>query len=494
MASSGQVVTYRQLDERSNRLANLLYDRGLRPGDSVAICSDNNERFFEFVWAAQRSGLFYTPVNSRLTPTEIEYIVDDCGARALIVSASRRDVAQHYRTVESPIAIRLLLGSEAVEGWEPYEEATRCYPTSPLDNEVEGVDMLYSSGTTGRPKGVRRPARDVPAGTPDNAVFLMREVFACDASTVFLSTAPLYHGAPLILSMAVQRLGGAVVVMERFDPQHALELIERHGVTHSQWVPTMFVRLLKLAQPERDKWNLGTHRVAIHGAGPCPIEVKDEMIRWWGPILVDYYSGTEGIGTTSITSDEWLTHKGSVGRAVIGELHIIDDEGRECDAGQVGSVYFSGGPAFEYHGDPAKTTEATNDRGWVTLGDVGYLDEDGYLYLTDRKAFMIISGGVNIYPQEVEDALILHPKVADVAVFGVPNEDLGEETKAVVQAADGVQIGQALAAELDRFCRSRLASYKCPRSYDFVEALPRAATGKLYKRELRDPYWAKAVP
>ena len=364
------------------------------------------------------------------------------------------------------------------------------YAPEPVADELEGVEMLYSSGTTGRPKGVRRPLTGAPAGTPDNAVVLVRDVFGCDGETVFLSTAPLYHGAPLILSTAVQRLGGTVVVMERFDALAALGAIERYRVTHSQWVPTMFVRLLKLAPDARGRSDLRSHRLAIHGAGPCPVAVKEQMIAWWGPILFDYYSGTEGAGVCAITSEEWLMHKGSVGRAVLGRAHIVGDDGRDCAPGETGDVYFSDGPSFEYFNDPVKTAETRNERGWATLGDVGYLDGDGYLYLTDRKAFTIVTGGVNVYPQEVEDVLVVHPKVADVAVFGVPNADLVEEVKAVVQAVPDAGTGPDLAHELLAYCRAHLASYKCPRSVDFVAELPREPTGKLAKRVLRDPYWA----
>lgn len=489
MAATGEVVTYRELDERSNRLAQFWWACGLRPDSSIALCMENNDRFFEVTWAAQRSGLFYTPVNARLTAAEAAFIVNDCGARSMILSATRRDLADVLREQCPRLKSRLFLGDDPPEGWASYDHAVGSAPTVPLANQTEGADMLYSSGTTGRPKGVRRFRRDVPAGTEDNAVFLVRDVIGCDQNTVFLSTAPLHHGAPLILSMAQHRLGATVVVMERFDAAEALRLIERHRVTHSQWVPTMFVRLLKLPAHERSACDLSSHQVAIHGAGPCPVEVKRAMIDWWGPILFDYYSGTEGVGTCTITSQEWLAHPGSVGRPVIGELHIVSDDGAACAAGTVGTVYFSGGPAFSYHNDPEKTASVTNEQGWVTLGDIGYLDEDGYLYLTDRRAFTIVSGGVNIYPQEVEDALIVHPQVYDVAVFGVPDDDLGEATKAVVQLVAGAVPSAEMEASLMTHCRSYLASYKCPRSIEFVDQLPRDATGKLHKRTLRDRYW-----
>ena len=493
MAGSGAVVTYGELDARSSQLANLLRERGLRPGDNVAWSVENNEHFFDLVWAAQRSGLYYTPVSTRLGADETAYIVGDAGARVFIASAARASLARELTDRLPGVETRLLLGDATVDGWERYDEVVGPQPTTPVADELEGVDMLYSSGTTGMPKGVRRPSTGNPAGTADNAVFLVRDVFGCGEDSVFLSTAPLYHGAPLILSTAIHRLGGTVVVMERFDPAFALELLERHAVTHSQWVPTMFVRLLKLDDETRTRFDLSRHRLAIHGAGPCPVAVKERMIEWWGPILFDYYSGTEGAGVCAITSEEWLTHKGSVGRAVLGTVHVLDDDGRECAPGEVGTVWFEGGPEFEYHNDAEKTATSRNERGWTTLGDIGRLDDDGYLYLTDRKAFTIVSGGVNVYPQEVEDVLVVHPKVADVAVFGVPDDDLVEAVKAVVQPAAGADAGPELASELLAYCRSRLAGYKCPRSVDFVADLPRAETGKLAKRALRDRYWAGAA-
>jgi len=502
MARSGTAVSYADLDRRSCRLANFWHGRGLAEGDAVAICMENQRRSFEVFWAAQRSGLYYTPVNARLTPEEARYIVADSGATAVVVSEARSDLIPAFSDLDN-VTVRLLVDGgdsrafasdaqptrEAPIGWQDYETALSTQLEVPVHAALEGSEMLYSSGTTGVPKGVRRPLRHLPVGTADNAVFLLHDVIGCDSDTVFLSTAPLHHGAPLILSMAVHRLGGTVVVMEGFDAEESLSLIERLGVTHSQWVPTMFVRLLKLPEDVRSRYDLARHRTAIHGAGPCPIEVKRRMIEWWGPILFDYYSGTEGVGTCCITSEEWLAHPGSVGRPVIGEIHVVDEKERPCRTGQVGTVYFSGGPTFEYHNDSEKTASVTTEAGWATLGDLGYVDTEGYLYLTGRKAFTIISGGVNIYPQEIEDTLILHPSVRDVAVFGVPDDDLGETAKAVVEPVPPTVAGPELEQALIAYCRERLASYKCPRSVDFLETLPRDETGKLRKADLRDMYW-----
>jgi acyl-CoA synthetase (AMP-forming)/AMP-acid ligase II len=350
--------------------------------------------------------------------------------------------------------------------------------------------MLYSSGTTGRPKGVKRALSGGPFDTPSPNHELTRKLYGFDTDTVYLSPAPLYHAAPLVFSTAVMSFGGTVIVMEHFDAEQALKLIERHRVTASQWVPTMFVRLLRLPDTVRRKYTLGSHRVAVHAAAPCPVEIKRQMIEWWGPIIREYYAGSEGNGFVVIDSPDWLAHPGSVGRAVLGELRILAEDGTEQPPGVPGAIYFANGPAFEYHNDPDKTRGAYSPQGWSTLGDVGYLDQDGYLFLTDRKAYMIISGGVNVYPQEAENVLTGHPQVVDVAVFGVPNEEFGEEVKAVVQPIDMALATPQFAQELIAYCRARLADVKCPRSIDFDPELPRHPTGKLYKRLLRDRYWA----
>jgi len=488
MASSGEVVTYRQLNERSNRCAQLFAALGLRPGDGIALCLENHPRWFEITWAAQRSGLYYTPISSRLLAPEVEYIVNDCGAQVFLTSMSKSDVA-HALTGRLPHVHTTLMLDDTVPGYTSYEAAVASYPAEPLPVELEGQDMLYSSGTTGRPKGVKVPLPGQPAGTPPPWLELLTHLYAMNAETVYLSPAPLYHAAPLRFCMSVHRLGGTTIIMDRFDALEALRLIEQYRVTHSQWVPTMFVRMLRLADEARRQYDLSSQQVAIHAAAPCPIPVKEQMLAWWGPILYEYYAGTEGNGMTAITPEEWLAHKGSVGRAVLGEPHIVDEAGNEVPPGTAGMIYFAGGRRFAYHNDPEKTASAYNAYDWSTLGDIGYLDQEGYLYLTDRKADMIIAGGVNIYPQEVENLLITHPKVADVAVFGVPNADLGEEVKAVVQPVEMAEAGPALAQELLSFCQQHLARFKCPCSVDFEVELPRHPTGKLYKRLLKERYW-----
>jgi acyl-CoA synthetase (AMP-forming)/AMP-acid ligase II len=490
MAGSGEVVTFRELDEESNRLAHLLRAAGLRPGDHVAFMLENHRSFLAIAWAAQRSGLYYTAISSRLGSDELAYIVGNCGARVFITSSRLAEVATAVGDRTPGVELRLMLDG-AAPGFEPYEERVAAQPATPIEDECEGVDMLYSSGTTGRPKGVKPTLSKAPMGTPNQLYQLVSFLFPPGDDAVYLSTAPLYHAAPLRYCLTFHRFGATVVVMERFDAEEALRLIERYGVTHSQWVPTMFIRMLKLPQAVRSAYDLSTLRYAVHAAAPCPVEVKRQMIDWWGPVLHEYYAGTEGNCFVYTDSKAWLDHPGTVGRPLLGEIHVCDEAGDELPPGSVGTLYFGGGPQFEYHGDPAKT-ESSRDprgRGWTTLGDVGYVDEEGFLYLTDRLSYMIISGGVNIYPQESENLLAVHPKVADVAVIGVPDPEMGEAVKAVVQPMDPAEAGPELERELIEHCRAGLAHYKCPRTVDFRAELPRHPTGKLYKRLLKDEYW-----
>ncbi|HEX6422279.1 MAG TPA: AMP-binding protein [Acidimicrobiales bacterium] len=494
LGSSGRVVTYADLDAEANQVSHLFRSLGLQPGDHVAFCLENHPRFFALAWGAIYAGLYYTAMSSRLTTDEMAYILEDSGARVFVTSAYKRDQAAELTgRLGEGVATYMMDGT--VDGYESWEQALAAQPTTPLPEErVEGLDMLYSSGTTGRPKGVEAPLPGSPLGTPDPIHFLVTALFGATADSVYLSPAPLYHAAPLRFCLGFQRVGATVVVMERFDPEGALALIEKHRVTHSQWVPTMFIRMLKLPAEVRERYDVSSLQVAIHAAAPCPVAAKEQMIDWWGPVLHEYYAGTEGNGFVYCDSAAWLEHRGTVGQALVGKLHIVGEDGDELPPREVGTVYFESDAQFSYHNDPEKTAASRDPkgRGWTTLGDVGYLDEDGYLFLTDRRADLIISGGVNIYPREVEDVLITHPAVADIAVFGVPDPDMGEQVKAVVQAADGAEPGDRLAAELMAFAREHLAGYKCPRSIDFEDELPRLPTGKLYKRLLRDRYWAAA--
>ena len=488
MGSSGTLVTYAQLDERSTKFARFLRSRGLRRGDHVAIMLPSNRAFLEVAWAAQRSGLYYTAINCHLRLGEVQYVLDDCTATALISSGVLPEVE---RLDFSRIPVRVSTDGGLTE-FEDYEGILATQSAEPLDDECEGREMLYSSGTTGKPKGVRKPLPATTFGDPTSAPAQIAYAMTAGntgSGSVFLCPAPLYHSAPLVGSMSWQRVGATVVLMERFDPIECLQLIERYRVTDAQLVPTMFVRLLRLPRSERERYDVSSLRSVTHTSAPCPVAVKRQMIEWWGPIIDEYYSGTEDIGATFISAREWLQHPGSVGRP-IGRCHIVGPDGTELSPGETGVVYFDGGRSFDYHNDPDKTASIRNDLGWRTLGDIGYLDEGGYLYLTDRQAHMIISGGVNIYPQEAENVLAGHPAVADVAVIGVPDDEMGEAVKAVVQLTDTASSAADLASELIAYCRAELASYKCPRSVDFVDELPRDPNGKLYKRLLRERYWA----
>ncbi len=494
MAESGETISYAELEARSNRVAQLLRSLGLQPGDSIALCLENHPRFLELCWGAHRAGLYYTAISSRLTPGEVEYIVDDCGAQAFFTSQAKSELAEALRE-RAPAARHRFMLDGTLPGYASLEDAVSDQPATPVPDEVEGQDMLYSSGTTGRPKGVKVPLSGNPLGTTPALLHMLTALYGLGEDSRYLSPAPLYHAAPLRFNMVMHRVGATSVVMERFDAERCLAHIEKYRTTHGQFVPTMFVRMLKLPEDVRGRYDVSSMQAAIHAAAPCPIPVKRQMIEWWGPIIHEYYGGTEGNGLTALDSKEWLEHEGSVGKPLYGQVHIVGEDGEELPPGEVGTVYFGGGGQFSYHNDPDKTKSAYDERGWSTLGDVGYVDEDGYLYLTDRKAYMIISGGVNIYPQEAENVLITHPKVTDVAVFGVPNEDFGEEVKAVVQPAPGAEPGPELEQELIAFTRSQLADVKCPRSVDFEAELPRHPTGKLYKRLLKDRYWkTKTAP
>lgn len=495
-AGDGEALTYRELDEGSIRLARYLRERGLRRGDHIALLTDNRPTAFEAYWAALRSGLYITAVNSHLSAQEISYIVNDCGAKALIVSARLGDVAERIVPGIPRARIRLSYGGE-VRGFEAYADSLAAVSAEPLPEEPCGADMLYSSGTTGQPKGIQQPLPDrqitEERGPGEASMAIFGLLYGFGPDTVYLSPGPLYHAAPLRFCGLVHTTGGTVVLMEKFEAESALAAIERHRVTHSQWVPTMFVRMLKLDESVRARYDLSSLRNAIHAAAPCPADVKREMIGWWGPVLQEYYASTEGNGVTVIDSEQWLRKPGSVGQAGLGAIRICDASGAELPPGQTGTVFFERDEApFFYHNDDARTEETRHPEhpGWTTTGDIGYVDSDGFLFLTDRKAFMIISGGVNIYPQEIENALTLHPKVYDVAVIGLPDPEMGESVLAVVHPAAGADAGPELARELRDYLRDRIAHYKIPRDFDFTTDLPRTPTGKLVKGKLRDRYQA----
>jgi long-chain acyl-CoA synthetase len=487
MAASGETISYRELVERSRQAAHAMRALGIQQGDCVAIMMENNRRYLELAWSAQRAGLRYTAISPRLTVSEVAYVLEDSGARVMFVSETTAAVAREAARRVPALSARIAVDAD-IAGFESYDRLIASQPATPLDDEAEGLEFLYSSGTTGRPKAIKAELALDPIGAPPAIVPLFERLYGFGSDTVYLSPAPLYHSAPLRFNMAVHRLGGTTIVMEKFDAASALELIARHSVTHVQMVPTMFIRMLRLPDEQRLRQDLSSLRAVIHAAAPCPIDVKREMIEWLGTIIYEYYSATEIYLLTAIDSNEWLAHPGSVGRAHVGTPHVLDDEGNELPPGQAGTIWSEGGPSFEYHNAPEKTAESRNDRGWTTVGDVGYLDADAYLYLTDRKADMIISGGVNIYPQEAENVLVTHRAVGDAAVFGIPHRELGEEVKGVVQLAGGASPGPELVVELLSYCHQRLAKYKCPRTIDFVDQLPREPTGKLYKRLLRERY------
>ena len=490
MAGTGETVTYRELDERSNRLAHLLRAHGLQRLDHYAIFMENNGRYVECCGAGERAGLYYTCVNSFLTAEELAYIVNNSESKALVVSRARRDVALAALPQCPKVKLALIVDGTGDDGpFVDYAQAVATQPATPIADESLGTPMLYSSGTTGRPKGILRPLPENPPSKPLPLFDFLVKLWHYRPDMIYLSPAPLYHSAPQAAVSLTIRVGGTAVIMEKFDPEEYLALIERYRITHSQLVPTMFSRLLKLPEEVRNKYDLSSLKVAIHAAAPCPPQVKEQMIAWWGPIIDEYYGATEGLGFTACNSQEWLAHRGTVGRVLLGDLHILDEHMQPCPKGVPGEIWFKTATPFEYFNDPEKTRSARSADGTMsTVGDVGYV-EDGFLYLTDRSTFMIISGGVNIYPQECENLLITYPKVADAAVFGVPNDDLGEEVKAVIQPMEGIAADEALKQELLAFCAEHLSRQKVPRSIDFIDQMPRLPTGKLYKKQLRDRYW-----
>jgi long-chain acyl-CoA synthetase len=493
MAASGLVLTYGQLDAGSNRLAHLFRSQGLKRLDHYSVFMENNAEYTEVCMAGERTGLYYTCINSYLKVEELAYILENSRSQILITSPSRLEIAKAAMGRVPRVKLCLVVGAHdlpVADNVHAYETAVAKFPDTPVSDERLGTSMLYSSGTTGRPKGILRPLADEAPSHVMPLFGFLAKLWQAREGMVHLSPAPLYHSAPLANLAVVLRTGGTAVVMEHFDPEHFLALVEKYRVTHTQLVPTMFSRMLKLPEAERTRHNLSSLEFAVHAAAPCPVQVKEQMIDWWGPIIHEYYGATEGLGFTACNSQEWLAHRGTVGRVLMGDLHILTEDMRPAPKGESGEVWFKTASPFEYFDDPERTAQARSADGTMsTVGDVGYIDDDGFLHLTDRSTFMIISGGVNIYPQECENLLITHPLVMDAAVFGVPNEDLGEEVKAVVQLIPGVSPSAQITEQLIAFCAEHLARHKCPRSFDFVDELPRLPTGKLYKKPLRDAYW-----
>jgi fatty-acyl-CoA synthase len=482
---TGERISYRAMVDQSKRLANVLRDSGLRPGDHVAIFMTNLPEYFEVVWAARRAGYFYTAVSWHLTPGEVRYMLENSESKALIVSADLADVADQAAADLTRLSLRLLIGRDR-PGWDDYAATVARAGTTPLGPEIEGQAMLYSSGTTGRPKGIVHAKVDTDRQFGDVAGdILWVNRYGLDQSTVTLNVGPLYHAAPLVSAMSTHRHGGTVVLPPKFDAEQALQAIERYRVTYAQFVPTMFIRLLRLPEAVRRRYDVSSLRAVAHSAAPCPVEVKRRMIEWFGPVISEYYSATEAAGHVSIGSREWLEHPGSVGRTAPGSLAITGESGQELPPGEDGIIWFTR-PAnhFSYHGDPDKSASMYNDKGWARMGDIGHLDADGYLFITGRSDHTIISGGVNIYPREIEDLLIEHPAVDDVAVIGVPDDEYGESVRAVVTLREGHLGSPALEHDIIDWTRARLAHYKCPRSVTFVDALPRSVAGKMMKHRL----------
>jgi acyl-CoA synthetase (AMP-forming)/AMP-acid ligase II len=492
MAISGETVTFADLEKRANQGAHALRQLGLKSGDTIAIACDNRLEFFDVMWAAQRSGLILVLLSARLKTDEIAYIVNDSGAKTLIVSNAMAATARNVSEIASSIpGLKQIATIGPVDALKDWNVLCANQPETPIVDEEIGGRMVYSSGTTGRPKGIKFASATGSPIQPNPGAVLFERLYGLGQDTVYLSPAPLYHSAPMGMTAGIQAVGGTAVILPKFEPEEFLKAIDRWKVTAVMVVPTMLIRLLSLPDEVRNRYDLSSLKTVIHAAAPCPAPVKQATIDWLGPIIEEFYAGSEGNGHVTISSQEWLARPGSVGRAVVGQIHICDDEGNELPAGETGTIYFSGGKPVSYHNDPAKTASAHNPKhpDWSTIGDVGRLDEEGYLFLSDRKDFMIISGGVNVYPQEVENLLLSHPAVADAAVFGVPNPDFGEEVKAVIQPKDWTSATEAMAKELMTWCRERLADVKCPRSIDFERELPRAETGKLYKKELKARYW-----
>ncbi len=496
LADTGETLTYRELDEESNRFAQLLCSLGLKPGDRIAVMMRNSPDFAKVYWGTTRSGVFVTLLSTHLKAPEAAYILNDSGAKVLVLSASLGETPRALAAERAELipAVEYIFhaGDEAIAGAQPLADAMARMPATPVPDEISGFHMIYSSGTTGRPKGIVLPFTPGPIdefnALEGGSADLMKDF----QPLVMFNAGPLYHGMPLSCMVVPQRLGGTNVTMRKFDAEGVLAAIEKYKVNNAHFVPTMFVRMLALPEEVRRKYDLSSLKQVTHAAAPCPVGIKRQMIDWLGPIIFEYYASTEGVGVTGISSEEWLRKPGSVGKPAMGPIHICDEDGTLLPPNEPGLIYFEvpQGRDVDYLNDPEKAKRARHPLhgNWFTVGDIGRLDEDGYLFLTDRKDFMIISGGVNIYPQAIEDCLIMHPKVLDVAVIGVPDAEYGEQVKAVVQPKAWADAGPDLEADLRDWVSTRISRVTQPRSYEFVEELPRIPSGKLAKHELRKLY------
>lgn len=487
---SGRRVSYRELEKESNRNAHAMRALGLQPGELVAICLPNGPELMQAVSGAMRIGLYFTLLPIRGAAKDLAYVVRDSGARAVIAGAATAALEdlRDALTEPSSSAVPLYVHGIELAGCGSWDQLLAAQADTLPEACLPGREMLYSSGSTGRPKGVRKPMFTGAWDMPDPRNVALARTLDLDETATYLSTSPLYHSAPLRQLLAALGSGATNVVMERFDAELALRLIEQFQCTHSLWVPTMFQRMLRLDESVKRRYSTASMTHAVHGAAPCPIHVKEAMIAWWGEVFFEYYSGTEGIGATWINTAEWLEHKGSVGRPQQCVVHILDEQGEEVPPGVTGLVYFESPAEFRYWNDPDKTRASISAQGWKTFGDIGYVDAEGYLYLTDRRDFMLISGGVNIYPQEIEHGLLEHPAVADVAAFGVPDDDLGERLVAIVQLEPSYTPSAALADDLKAYCRTRMGAIKVPKEVRFLADFPRLDTGKLHKKRLREDF------
>ncbi len=486
----GREVSYGELASLSNLYANGIRALGLQAGDGIAVALPNSIEFLGLYAAAMQIGLYFTPINWHLVGPEIAYIVNDSEASVFIAHDRFADIAQAAaKEIELPADRSFAVGD--IQGFRPLDELVAGQTDDRPDDRTAGGPMQYTSGTTGRPKGVRRALTGLDPDESAGFAGLFLGLFGIKAHDdhVHICGSPLYHTAPLVFGSSSINLGHSMVLIEKWTPEEMLRLIEKYRVTHSHMVPTQFHRLLALPEDVKSRYDLSSLRTMIHAAAPCPVDIKRRMLEWWGPVIVEYYAATEG-GGTLVMPEQWLEKPGTVGLPwPTSEIKIFDDDGKEVPTNEPGTVYMKmGAGKFEYFKDEEKTKKARRED-YFTVGDIGYLDDDGYLFLCDRKSDMIISGGVNIYPAEIEGVFLTHPKVGDVAVFGIPHPDWGEEIKAVIEPGAGIEANQELTEDLFAFAREKLAKFKLPKTIDYIEEMPRDPNGKLYKRKLRDPYW-----
>jgi long-chain acyl-CoA synthetase len=499
---TGDRIRYGELNAQANRVANALRSLGVQAGDCIAICLPNGIALVASILAAQRIGIYFTLLSPKASVRDIRYILDDSGSCVLLCHQAVELALASVDAVpnNAQMACRRMVCSPAGKASGEWETLLATQSADLPAQALPGMEMIYSSGTTGRPKGVRRAFQCKTWGEVDMRNVEAMRWLSGSSESVYLSTSPMYHSAPYRFLSAFLDAGATAIIMDHFDAELSLDCIDRYAVTHGLWVPTMFQRLLRLDEARRARFSGKSMTHAIHGAAPCPRPVKQAIIDWWGPIVYEYYSGTEGVGRTFINSQEWVAHPGSVGKPSHCLVHILDEQGHELPIRQIGHIFFESPVTFTYWNDQEKTQASISPQGWRTYGDIGFVDEDGYLYLTDRSGFMVISGGVNLYPQEIENTLLLLPDVLDAAVFGVPDDDLGEKLVAVVQLADAAQGTAELAAAMQAHCRHHGGSIKTPRLIRFCTDFPRLETGKVQKRFLRDQVlrepqpWANSGP